>query len=87
MFTNPDMDAVLVSATSFDELNAAYPNYFTDISKFVDVANSIVLEKETNLARYRKNAYLSQIQLYQNQSIPKPIYTQINLFLNQFISK
>ena len=31
---NPDIDAVLVSATSFDALRAAYPNYFTDISHF-----------------------------------------------------
>lgn len=42
MFTNPDMDAVLVSATSFDELNAAYPNYFTDISKFVDMMRTLL---------------------------------------------
>lgn len=34
---NPDMDAVLVSATSFEELKAAYPNYFTDISNFVSM--------------------------------------------------
>lgn len=31
----PHIDAVLVSATSFDALRAAYPNYFTDISDFV----------------------------------------------------
>ena len=29
------LDVVLVSATSFDALKAAYPNYFTDISDFV----------------------------------------------------
>lgn len=38
---NPDMDAVLVSATSFDELKAAYPNYFTDISKFVSMMRNL----------------------------------------------
>lgn len=32
---NPDIDVVLVSATSFDELKEAYPNYFADISEFV----------------------------------------------------
>lgn len=32
---NPDIDVVLVSAASFDELKEAYPNYFADISEFV----------------------------------------------------
>jgi len=30
---NPDIDSVLVSATSFETLKAAYPNYFTDITQ------------------------------------------------------
>ena len=34
---NQDVDVVLVSATSFDNLKAAYPNYFTDISEFVEL--------------------------------------------------
>ncbi|WP_024348474.1 RelA/SpoT domain-containing protein [Lacrimispora indolis] len=38
---NPDLDVVLVSATSFDALKAAYPNYFTDISGFVDMMRKI----------------------------------------------
>lgn len=39
---NPDTDAVLVSATSFDTLKAAYPNYFTDISQFVKMMRRIL---------------------------------------------
>lgn len=39
---NPDIDAVLVSAISFDSLKAAYPNYFTDISQFVDMMRRIL---------------------------------------------
>lgn len=40
-----------------------YPLHEASLEKFVDVANSIVLQKETNLARYRKNANLSQEKL------------------------
>lgn len=40
---NPDIDVVLVSATSFDSLKAAYPNYFTAISQFVDMMKSILV--------------------------------------------
>lgn len=32
-----DKNIVLVSASSFDSLKAAYPNYFTDIQEFVDM--------------------------------------------------
>lgn len=32
-----DKNIVLVSASSFDSLRAAYPNYFTDIQEFVDM--------------------------------------------------
>lgn len=39
---NPDLDVVLVSATSFDALKAAYPNYFTDISGFVDMMRVVI---------------------------------------------
>lgn len=39
---NPDIDVVLVSATSFDSLKAAYPNYFTDISQFVNIMRRIL---------------------------------------------
>lgn len=37
-----NIDAVLVSATSFDELKDAYPNYFTDISKFVSIMRNLL---------------------------------------------
>lgn len=37
-----DTNVVLVSATSFDSLKAAYPNYFTDISQFVDMMRRIL---------------------------------------------
>ncbi len=39
---NPDIDTVLVSATSFDMLKAAYPNYFADITKFVDIMREMI---------------------------------------------
>lgn len=39
---NPNIDVVLVSATSFDSLKEAYPNYFTDISQFVDMMRRIL---------------------------------------------
>lgn len=35
-------DAVLVSANSFNSLKAAYPNYFVDIGKFVDIMRNIL---------------------------------------------
>lgn len=39
---NPGIDVVLVSAISFDSLKAAYPNYFTNISKFVEIMRKIL---------------------------------------------
>ena len=39
---NPDIDVVLVSATSFDDLKEAYPNYFADISEFVSIMRSVL---------------------------------------------
>lgn len=39
---NPNIDSVLVSATSFETLKAAYPNYFTDITQFVDNMRNIL---------------------------------------------
>ena len=38
----PDMNTVLVTSTSIDELKAAYPNYFSDISNFVDLLNKSI---------------------------------------------
>ena len=39
---NPNIDIVLVSATSFDSLKAAYPNYFVDISQFVNIVSNLL---------------------------------------------
>ena len=39
---NPDVDVVLVSAVSFDDLKKAYPNYFADISEFVKIMRRIL---------------------------------------------
>ena len=39
------------------------PLHEASIEKFVEVANSIVFQKETNLARYRRAAKMSQIEL------------------------
>ena len=36
------IDAVLVSATSFDSLKEAYPNYFSDMDQFVKIMRSIL---------------------------------------------
>lgn len=36
-----DKNIVLVSASSFDSLRVAYPNYFTDIQEFVDMMRSL----------------------------------------------
>lgn len=39
---NKDIDVVLVSATSFEDLREAYPNYFADISEFVGIMRKIL---------------------------------------------
>ncbi len=39
------------------------PLHEASLNKFVEVANDIVFQKETNLASYRKNANMSQAQL------------------------
>lgn len=38
---NPNIDAVLVAARSFDAVRMAYPNYFTDISDFINTLREI----------------------------------------------
>lgn len=38
----PSINVVLVSATSFDTLKAAYPNYFVDIGKFAEIMRRIL---------------------------------------------
>lgn len=37
-----NIDAVLVSASSFDSLRVSYPNYFADIGQFVDMMRKIL---------------------------------------------
>ena len=62
-----------------------HPLHEADIRKFVDVANSIIFQKETNLARYRKNADMSQIQLsrYSQVSLRSiQLYEQRQLNIN-----
>lgn len=62
-----------------------YPLHEANIQKFVDVANSIIFQKETNLARYRKNANMSQIQLsrYSQVSLRSiQLYEQRRLNIN-----
>lgn len=48
------IDTVLVSVKSFDNLKAAYPNYFVDISDFLNILKSIML----NYSKYNENAKL-----------------------------
>ena len=62
-----------------------HPLHEADIRKFVDVANEIVLQAETNLARYRKNANLTQGELarYSNVSVRSiQLYEQRRLDIN-----
>lgn len=62
-----------------------YPLHEADIHKFVDVANNIIFQKETNLARYRKNANMSQLQLskYSQVSLRSiQLYEQRQLNIN-----
>ena len=39
---DPYSDVVLVSASSFNALKAAYPNYFADIGQFIEIMNEIL---------------------------------------------
>lgn len=41
---NPQIDVVLVAATSLSALRAAYPNYFTDIGEFITIVESYLVE-------------------------------------------
>ena len=66
-------------------INMYHPLHEADLSKFVDVANGIVLQKVTNLAKYRKNASLSQNQLskYSEVSLRSiQLYEQRQLNIN-----
>lgn len=69
------------------------PLHEASMEKFVEVANSIVFQKETNLARYRKTANLSQrelarysqvslraIQLYEQRQLDINMAPAIKLF-------
>lgn len=69
------------------------PLHEASVEKFVEVANSIIFQKETNLARYRKTANLSQrelasysqvslraIQLYEQRQLDINMAPAIKLF-------
>lgn len=61
------------------------PLHEASMEKFVEVANSIVFQKETNLARYRKTANLSQRELakYSQVSLRSiQLYEQRQLDIN-----
>ena len=61
------------------------PLHEASMEKFVEVANSIVFQKETNLARYRKTANLSQRELakYSQVSVRAiQLYEQRQLDIN-----
>lgn len=61
------------------------PLHEAGLEKFVDVANEIVLTKETNLARFRKTANLTQRELakYSQVSLRSiQLYEQRNLDIN-----
>lgn len=46
--TDRSINCVLVSATSYENLITAYPNYFFDVSKFLDKIIEIVKKYRTN---------------------------------------
>jgi len=55
------IDTVLVSVKSFSELKEAYPNYFVDISEFLDVLkNTIIIYSQynENAKSFIKNNYI-----------------------------
>lgn len=61
------------------------PLHEASMEKFVEVANSIIFQKETNLARYRKTANLSQRELakYSQVSVRAiQLYEQRQLDIN-----
>lgn len=49
---NANTDVVLVSANSFEALREAYPNYFVDISRFVNMIKSIIRNYEHIIDTY-----------------------------------
>lgn len=68
-----------------DILKMYYPLHEASLSKFVDVVNDIVRQKDTNLARIRKAANLSQKKLaeYSNVSLRSiQLYEQRRLDIN-----
>lgn len=61
------------------------PLHEASMEKFVEVANSIVFQKETNLARYRKTANLSQRELAKHSQVSLraiQLYEQRQLDIN-----
>ena len=66
-------------------INMYHPLHEADIQKFVDIANGIMFQKETNLAKYRKNSNMSQLQLskYSQVSLRSiQLYEQRQLSIN-----
>lgn len=66
-------------------LEIYYPLHEASLEKFVEVANSIVLQKETYLARYRKYAKLSQKKLASRSNVSLrsiQLYEQRKLNIN-----
>ena len=66
-------------------LEIYYPLHEASLEKFVEVANSIVLQKETYLARYRKYAKLSQKELASRSNVSLrsiQLYEQRKLNIN-----
>ena len=66
-------------------INMYHPLHEADIQKFVDIANGIMFQKETNLAKYRKNSNMSQLQLskYSQVSLRSiQLYEQRKLDIN-----
>lgn len=62
-----------------------HPLHEVSLKDFIDIANNVVLQKETNLAKFRKTAKLSQRSLSQSSDVPLrsiQLYEQRRLDIN-----
>ena len=78
-------EQILRRLAASEILRMYHPLHEASLSKFVDVANGIVLREDTNLARLRKTAKLSQRQLaeYSDVSLRSiQLYEQRRLDIN-----
>ncbi len=84
-YTGLKFEQIFKRLHASDILKMYHPLHEASLRKFVDVANNIVLQEDTNLARIRKTANLSQKKLaeYSNVSLRSiQLYEQRRLDIN-----